>query len=70
MHYLIDKDEFLRALQGLDEELTIEIDSEVVSHAWRCAGCGHEHVTFEMTPAPLMCHCGETGLLPVWPTLH
>lgn len=72
MHYVVDKEAFLRALSELEEELSTEIleSGTVLSHCWRCLGCETEYTSFEMIPAPLACRCGELQMVPAIPTLH
>ena len=72
MHYLVDKEEFLRALSELEDELLIEtLDTgNLLSHCWRCLECDTEYTAFEMIPAPMACRCGELKMVPVLPTLH
>ncbi|AKJ26722.1 hypothetical protein [Caldimonas brevitalea] len=72
MHYVLNREDFLEALQELEEELSEATlaSGDVLSHCWQCVGCGNQYTSFELIGPPLPCVCGEVRLLPSLPTLH
>lgn len=72
MHYLLKRENFLEALQELEDEISESsiAAGEVLSHCWQCVSCGSQYTSFELTEPPLPCGCGEVRLLPRIPTLH